>query len=98
MNTLVSTHESDSQGERSPLGTNLPAGERLIFGRLYVDRMRLAEILGCSTRAIDRMRSDRTGPARVRIGGKVWYPADGVSKWLASREEGPVQKSKGRAA
>lgn len=40
---------------------------------------------GITQRTADRWHEMRMGPPRVRIGGKVLYPLDGIEKWLAGQ-------------
>lgn len=38
----------------------------------------------------------RRGPPWVKIGRKIYYPRDGILRWLKSREIDPAERPRGR--
>jgi hypothetical protein len=44
---------------------------------------KLAELLDCSERSLERRREDGDGPPYVKVGGAIRYPLSGLEKWLA---------------
>jgi predicted DNA-binding transcriptional regulator AlpA len=44
---------------------------------------RLAELLDCSERTLERRREEGDGPPYVKIGGVIRYPLSELERWLA---------------
>ncbi|MDF2235110.1 helix-turn-helix domain-containing protein [Albimonas sp. CAU 1670] len=49
----------------------------------------IAEILGVSRRTLARWHALRTGPARCKIGRKVYYRLPALNSWLDAHESLP---------
>jgi phage terminase Nu1 subunit (DNA packaging protein) len=61
-------------------------GELEIGGRRYVNKERLASILGVSARTLSRWDAAGTGPPKIKVGRKALFDLLKVSDWLTSRE------------
>jgi predicted DNA-binding transcriptional regulator AlpA len=51
---------------------------------------RVAELLGCSRRLLQKMRAKQSGPPYLRIGharGRVVYPVAALREWIAVRTQ-----------
>ena len=57
----------------------------------------LAEKLHCSTRHLERMRREGTGPAYVRLGKLVRYPVADVRAYLEGRRAVSTSEEDARA-
>ena len=44
--------------------------------------VQVSNLLGVSTRTIERMRESHTGPVFIRVGRKVMYKSDDIEQWL----------------
>ena len=65
----------------------------------FYTRQELADVLGCSTRTLDRIHKMRGGPPRVRVGHTFLYPKAATADWLARRaEREAARRGKGWAA
>lgn len=51
----------------------------------YITSHQLAEVLNRKPNTLEQWRTHGTGPAYVRIGGRVMYDLEVVRAWLASR-------------
>lgn len=58
----------------------------------YYTRKELAHELGVTTRTLERWAWLRTGPARTRVGNRVFYSCAAVEKWLELQTEGEAVK------
>ena len=67
------------QNERQPRLPNL------------LTKAELAELLGVSTRTIDRLEERRKGPPRIKLGRNVFYREESVHAWLENQEQHPVR-------
>ncbi len=53
-----------------------------------------AQFVGKSLRTIRRWHSDRTGPARTKIGRKILYKKSAVVAWLSAHETHPPRSDR----
>ena len=53
-----------------------------IDGRRFVSEPRVAEMLGCSLRTLQRRRMEGKGPAFTKIGRKVFYELNDLQEWI----------------
>lgn len=56
--------------------------------KLYYSRAEVAQMLGVSTRTLDRMRQDCTAPRETLIGRTVRFSALDVRMWMQERQHG----------
>ena len=49
----------------------------------------LAKELDVSVRSLQRWHDMRTGPARIKVGGKIYYRQSKVEEWLKQNEFDP---------
>ena len=68
-----------AQNERRPRLPNL------------LTKQELAEYLGKSVKAIDRLEAQRKGPPRIKLGRTVYYRTESVEAWLDRQEEQPIR-------
>lgn len=54
---------------------------------------KVAEILDTSTKTLERLRANGSGPEFVRVGRRVLYPEDAVEAWLASKRSSNAAQS-----
>lgn len=62
----------------------------------FLTREQLALELGRSTRTVDRMELDGTGPPFVRLGRRRLFRRESVLRWLTAREQGAPRPRAGR--
>lgn len=60
-----------------------------VFLDEYMTQEQLANEIGCSVRTLQRLQAKRTGPARIKVGRKVMYKKETVTRWLDDQEERP---------
>lgn len=59
------------------------AGDKLaIDGRRLVGERRVAEMLGCSPRTLQRWRAEGKGPPSTNIGRKVYHDLNDLQEWI----------------
>ena len=59
------------------------AGDEInIDGRRFVSERRVAEMLGCSLRTLQRRRMEGKGPPSTKIGRKVYYELNDLQEWI----------------
>jgi Helix-turn-helix domain len=58
-------------------GDEIVIGDRHLFGE-----RRVAKMLGCSPRTLQRRRAKGKGPASTKIGRKVFYELNGLQEWI----------------
>ena len=51
----------------------------------YVTREDLARELNVTTRTLDKWAYGRKGPAKIKVGARVYYNRDDVRLWLESQ-------------
>lgn len=56
-----------------------------------LDVQQLANEFGISTRTIARWWAGRTGPARVKIGRKIFFRRQAILEFLERQEQKPVR-------
>jgi Helix-turn-helix domain len=56
--------------------------EIVIDGRRLVGERRVAEMLGCSLRTLQRRRKEGKGPLSTKIGRKVYYELNDLQGWI----------------
>ena len=54
----------------------------------WINRDDLAEQLELTTDTLARWATDGTGPARIKVGRRVFYRKSSVEKWLKALEMG----------
>jgi hypothetical protein len=57
-----------------------------------------AEIIGCSPSKLNQMRSAKTGPRFLRVGGQIQYVVRDIDAWLASCAVDTSESHKEKAA
>jgi predicted DNA-binding transcriptional regulator AlpA len=59
------------------------AGDEIISGeRRYISERRVAAMLGCAPRTLQRWRTEGKGPPSTKIGRKVYYELNELHKWM----------------
>ena len=59
------------------------AGDEInIDGRRFVSERRVAEMLGCSVRTLQRERKKGKGPPSTKIGRRVYYELNDLQEWI----------------
>jgi predicted DNA-binding transcriptional regulator AlpA len=59
------------------------AGDEIIVGeRRFVSVSRVAEMLGCCPRTLQRWHKDGKGPPSTKIGRKVYYELNDLQEWI----------------
>jgi hypothetical protein len=59
------------------------AGDEInIGGRRFLGERRVAEMLGCSLRTLQRWRMEGKGPPSTKIGRKVFYELNDLQEWI----------------
>jgi predicted DNA-binding transcriptional regulator AlpA len=56
--------------------------EIIIDGRRLLGEHRVAEMLGCSLRTLQRWRKEGKGPPSTKIGRKVYYDLNDLQEWI----------------
>ena len=56
--------------------------EIVIDERRYISQRRVAAILGCAPRTLQRWRTEGKGPPSTKIGRKVYYELNELQKWM----------------
>ena len=54
-----------------------------------IERRSVADTLRVSERTLGRWARARTGPPRIKVGGKTYYRREALAKWLLSNELDP---------
>lgn len=67
-----------------------------LLGSEYIFPAALAAELRISTRTLDRLFTQRQGPPRVVIAGRILYKRQSVLAWLATREGNRPARKRGR--
>jgi predicted DNA-binding transcriptional regulator AlpA len=62
--------------------TTAAGDEIVIDDRHLLGERRVAEMLGCSPRTLQRWRTEGNGPPSTKIGRKVFYELDGLQEWI----------------
>ena len=60
----------------------------------YLTRREAARELRLGVRTLDRWRSQNAGPPFVRVGHRVYYPADEMRVWVANMVEQPDREGR----
>ena len=60
----------------------------------YLTRREAARELRLGVRTLDRWRSQNAGPPFVRVGHRVYYPADEMRAWVANMVEQPDREGR----
>jgi hypothetical protein len=47
-----------------------------------MDKATLARLLGINPKTLDRRAASGMGPARIKIGQKIWFRREAVIEWL----------------
>lgn len=74
------------------MGSQAPAKADTDLGQYFpplMDKTALARLLGVSSKTLDRRAASGTGPARIKIGQKVWFRRQAVIDWLVRNEQKP---------
>lgn len=50
-----------------------------------------ANYIGISDRTLSRWHSQRVGPPRIKIGGRVLYRREMVLEWMINNEQAPLR-------
>jgi helix-turn-helix protein len=59
------------------------AGDEIVIeGRQLLGERRVAKLLGCSPRTLQRRRMEGKGPASTKIGRKVFYELNDLQEWI----------------
>jgi hypothetical protein len=59
------------------------AGDEIVIeGRQLLGERRVAKLLGCSPRTLQRRRTEGKGPASTKIGRKVFYELNDLQEWI----------------
>ena len=59
------------------------AGDEIVINdRHLLGERRVAEMLGCSLRTLQRLRTKGKGPASTKIGRKVFYELNDLQEWI----------------
>jgi Helix-turn-helix domain len=59
------------------------AGDEIIIGeRRYISERRVAAMLGCAPRTLQRWRTEGKGAPSTKIGRKVYYEFNELQKWM----------------
>ena len=59
------------------------AGDEIVIdGRRLFGEHRVAEMLGCSLRTLQRWRKEGKGPPSTKIGRKVYYDLNDLQEWI----------------
>lgn len=66
-----------------------------LLGSEYIFPAALAAELRVSTRTLDRLYTQRIGPPRVVIAGRILYRRQAVLDWLATREGNRPARKRG---
>ena len=56
--------------------------EIIIGGRRLIGERRVAKMLGCHPRTLQRWRTEGKGPASTKIGRKVFYELNDLQEWI----------------
>ena len=56
--------------------------EIVIDERRYISQRRVAAILGCAPRTLQRWRTEGKGPPSTKIGRKVYYELNELQIWM----------------
>ncbi|UWQ90425.1 helix-turn-helix domain-containing protein [Rhodobacteraceae bacterium M382] len=62
----------------------------------WISRQKLADELGVTVDTLGRWQRQRTGPACIKAGRKVFYRRSAVEAWLLKQEQSRTRKSGGR--
>lgn len=73
-------------GTIAPLPSSVVDSEIAIGGRRYVSAQYLASMLGISLRTLSRWCAGCNSPAKIKIGGKVYFELGNIAEWVASRQ------------
>ena len=66
------------------------------FAAEYFPEREFASVLGVSSRTLRRWHERRCGPPRTVIGRKIYYKKDSAIRWLAAREQQPIEARRRR--
>jgi Helix-turn-helix domain len=68
--------------QASTPATTAAGDEIVIDGRHLFGERRVAKMLGCSLRTLQRRRTEGKGPACTKIGRKVFYELNDLQEWI----------------
>jgi predicted DNA-binding transcriptional regulator AlpA len=68
--------------EATAAATTAAGDEINIGGRRFVSEPRVATMLGCSLRTLQRRRTKGKGPASTKMGRKVFYELNDLQEWI----------------
>jgi hypothetical protein len=71
-----------ADAEATAPATAATGDEINIGGRRFVSELRVAAMLGCSLRTLQRRRTEGKGPASTKIGRKVFYEFNDLQEWI----------------
>ncbi|MBB4206436.1 helix-turn-helix domain-containing protein [Roseinatronobacter bogoriensis] len=57
------------------------------FQNDLLTELQYAELTGRNVRSVQRERSQRIGPAFIRIGRKIYYRKAAIEEWLIAQEQ-----------
>jgi predicted DNA-binding transcriptional regulator AlpA len=66
----------------NPERTAAAGHEIVIDDRRLISELRLAEMLGCSARTLQRRRNKHIGPPSTKIGRSFYYEINEVLEWI----------------
>jgi len=79
--------------ERTQVATK-PQSGNLLAG--WISRQKLADELGVTVETLGRWQRQRSGPACIKAGRKVFYRRSTVESWLLAKEQLRTRKAGGR--
>ena len=79
--------------ERTQVATK-PQSGNLLAG--WISRQKLAGELGVTVETLGRWQRQRSGPACIKAGRKVFYRRSTVESWLLAKEQLRTRKAGGR--
>jgi len=68
------------------------------FQSRLLDTEAAATLLGCSPAALVKFRSERRGPAYIRVGRLIRYRKLDLVRWLKSRRVSPEARARAQAS
>jgi len=71
-----------------------PQSGNLLAG--WISRQKLADELGVTVDTLGRWQRQRSGPACIKAGRKVFYRRSVVETWLQKQEQSRIRKAGGR--
>jgi len=78
----VTLRHRSSPGARPPAAEPRPGASSI---RPNVDTRRAAELIGMSTRTLEKWRGEGNGPPFLKLGRRVLYAVADLEEWIGSR-------------